>query len=445
MAKTPPAKKGSRLLSLAGMTARIGSDVARDRWQRLWQKDIDRSAADAELYTRIGKEIAGTLGSMKGAVMKVGQIISQYRDVLPPELIEALSSLQNQAPPRPFSEIEARLIEAFGSGWRQHFSHFDETALASASIAQVHRARTLDGREIVVKVQYPDVDASIKADLGQLRMAFKIARVLPVKGDLLDAIFEEIRQSLNDELDYFLEASTLQRFREFHSDDAQVIVPEVLVELSTRRVLSLIYEPGDHFAQLDEHYDQATRNILGERLFRTIARQLFVLKTVHCDPHPGNFAARPDGSLVIYDFGSVKAMSGVGVQHYAAITQAAFAGDTERLEQGLIAMGARNTEHTPYLGSDFYAPWIRLAQASIDNKPVNYAEFPLAEIAMKLSRKALPQWRAFQPVPEQVMINRAIGGHYWNLREIRAELAMRAFAEKLVAEALAGEALSLKQ
>ena len=108
-------------------------------------------------------------------------------------------------------------------------------------------------------------------------------------------------------------------------------------------------------------------------------------------------------------------------------------------------MGARNTEHTPHLGSDFYAPWIRLAQASIDNKLVKYAEFPLAEIAMKLSREALPQWRAFQPVPEQVMINRAIGGHYWNLREIRAELAMRPFAEKLVAEALAGEAPVLKQ
>ncbi|MEO6699311.1 MAG: AarF/ABC1/UbiB kinase family protein [Paraperlucidibaca sp.] len=434
MANKPPPKKGSRLLSLAGMTARIGSDVARDRWQRLWQKDIDRSVADAELYTRIGREIAHTLGTMKGAVMKVGQIISQYRDVLPPELIEALSSLQNQAPARPFSEIEARLFEAFGRDWRQHFSHFDEAALASASIAQVHRARTVDGREVVVKVQYPDVDASIKADLGQLRLAFKIARVLPVKGDLLDAIFEEIRQSLTDELDYFLEAATLQRFREFHRDDAQVIIPEVLVELSTRRVLTLVYEPGDHFAHLDTRYDQATRNAVGERLFRSIARQLFVLKTVHCDPHPGNFAARPDGSVVMYDFGSVKTLSDAGVQRYVAVTQAALADDALKLEQGLIAMGARNTEHTPHLGSDFYAPWIRLAQASIDTKLVRYAEFPLAEIAMKLSREALPQWRAFQPVPEQVMINRAVGGHYWNLREIRAELAMRPFVKQLLLE-----------
>lgn len=434
MANTPPPKKGSRLLSLAGMTARIGTDVARDRWQRLWQKDIDRDAADAELYTRIGREIASTLGTMKGAVMKVGQIISQYRDVLPAELIEALSSLQNQAPPRPFREIEARLLEAFGRDWRQRFSHFDEAALASASIAQVHRARTVDGREVVVKVQYPDVDASIKADLGQLRMAFKIARVLPVKGDLLDAIFEEIRQSLSDELNYFLEANTLQRFREFHRDDAQVIIPEVLVELSTRRVLTLIYEPGDHFAHLDARYDQATRNTIGERLFRSIARQLFVLKTVHCDPHPGNFAARPDGSVVMYDFGSVKTLSDAGVKRYAAITQAALAGDVLKLEHGLIAMSARNTEHTPHLGSDFYAPWIRLAQASIDTKLVRYAELPLAEIAMKLSREALPQWRAFQPVPEQVMINRAIGGHYWNLREIRAELAMRPFIKELLLE-----------
>lgn len=437
MATILPPKSGSRLLRLAGMTARIGGDVARDRWQRLWHKDHDRSAADAELYTRIGREIASTLGQMKGAVMKVGQIISQYRDVLPPELIEALSSLQNQAPPRPFAEIETRLVEAFGRDWRQHFSDFDESALASASIAQVHRARTLDGREVVVKVQYPDVDASIKADLGQLRLAFKIARVLPVKGDLLDAIFEEIRQSLNDELDYLLEASTLQRFRDFHRDDAQVIIPEVLVALTTRRVLTLAYEPGDHFAHLDARYDQATRNALGERLFRSIARQLFILKTVHCDPHPGNFAARPDGSLVMYDFGSVKTLSDAGVQRYASITQAALAGDAAELERGLIAMAARNTEHTPHLGEDFYREWMRLAQASIGAKPVCYGEFPLAEIAMKLSREALPHWRAFQPVPEQVMINRAIGGHYWNLRELRAELAMQPAVEGWLSEALA--------
>lgn len=424
MAK-PPKKSPSRLISLAGMTARIGSDVARDRWQRLWQKDIDRSAADAALYTRIGREIAATLGNMKGAVMKVGQIISQYRDVLPAELIEALSSLQNQAPARPFSEVEARLIEAFGSDWRQHFQRVDEIALASASIAQVHRACTLDGREVVVKVQYPDVDASIKADLGQLRLAFKIARVLPVKGELLDAIFEEIRQSLSDELDYFLEANTLQRFREFHQDDPLVIIPEVVVALSSRRVLTLVYEPGDHFAELDARYDQATRNALGERLFRSMARQLFILKTVHCDPHPGNFAARSDGSIIMYDFGSVKTLSDAGVRRYASITEAALANDAQRLEQGLIAMGARNTDHTPHLDAGFYAPWMRLAGASIGDDIVKYGEFPLAEIAMKLSREALPHWRAFQPVPEQVMINRAIGGHYWNLRELRAELAMR--------------------
>ncbi|REH38670.1 putative unusual protein kinase regulating ubiquinone biosynthesis (AarF/ABC1/UbiB family) [Paraperlucidibaca baekdonensis] len=424
MAK-PPKKSPSRLLSLAGMTARIGSDVARDRWQRLWQKDIDSSAADAALYTRIGREIAATLGNMKGAVMKVGQIISQYRDVLPAELIEALSSLQNQAPARPFSEVEARLIEAFGSDWRQHFQRVDEIALASASIAQVHRACTRDGREVVVKVQYPDVDQSIKADLRQLRMAFKIARVLPVNGELLDAIFEEIRQSLSDELDYFLEANTLQRFREFHQDDPLVIIPEVVVALSSRHVLTLIYEPGDHFAELDARYDQATRNALGERLFRSMARQLFILKTVHCDPHPGNFAARRDGSIIMYDFGSVKTLSDAGVQRYASITEAALANDAQRLEQGLIAMGARNTDHTPHLDAAFYAPWMRLAGASIGDDIVKYGEFPLAEIAMKLSREALPHWRAFQPVPEQVMINRAIGGHYWNLRELRAELAMR--------------------
>ncbi len=421
----PPASATSRFLKLAGMTARISGDVARDRWQRLWQQEQDRSEQDAALYARIGAEIAGTLGEMKGAVMKVGQVMSQYRDILPPELVDALGKLQKDSPPRPYSDIEPRLREAFGNRLEDHFAFIDPVALASASIAQVHRARTRDGREVVIKVQYPGVDAAVASDLRQLQLALKIARVLPVSGDLLDALFAEIRRSLSEELDYRHEAAAIEAFRSFHAHDPLVIIPAVLPELSSERVLTLHYEPGDPLGELDERYDAASRDALGALLFRTIGEQIYRFRRVHCDPHPGNFAARTDGSLVIYDFGCIKTLPESIVDTYGALTQAALRGDAGGLESGLIRLGARNTRHTVALPHDFYQPWIKLTQDSFNEEKVNFGSFPLAERVIKLSRKAMPQWRAFQPVPEIVMINRAVGGHYWNLRQLGCRLALR--------------------
>ncbi|MEK6789948.1 MAG: AarF/ABC1/UbiB kinase family protein [Pseudomonadota bacterium] len=421
-----PRPTTQRLLKLAGMTARISGHAARDRWQRLWQSsETDRSAQEAELYTRIGTEIAETLGEMKGAVMKVGQVVSQYRDLLPPELVNALTRLQNDAPPQPFSALLPRLHEAFGPDLDRHFSFIDPTPLASASLAQVHRARTSDGREVVLKVQYPGVDAAVAADLKQLRIALKLARVLPVKNEILDALFREIAQSLEAELDYRFEAEAIARFRRYHADTPNIVIPEVLTALSNTRVLTLSFEPGDGLGQLDDRYDQPLRNQIAATLFQALGRQLYQFGEIHCDPHPGNFAARLDGSLVMYDFGCIKKVSAQVSQRYGEITRAALAGDAAIIESGLIALGARQTAHTPTLPESFYTPWLELAQESFSDDTTDFASFPMAERVITLSRAALPHWRAFQPVPETVMINRALGGHYWNLRQLGAQLALR--------------------
>lgn len=420
-----PRPTTQRLLQLAGMTARISGHAARSRWQRLWQDDSERNAQDAALYTRIGTEIAATLGDMKGAVMKVGQVVSQYRDLLPAELVDALTRLQNDAPAQPFSVILPRLHEAFGPDLTRYFRDIEETPIASASLAQVHRARLSDGREVVLKVQYPGVDSAVAADLKQLKVALKIARVLPVRNDILDALFREIEQSLKAELDYRIEAAAIERFRQYHADTPQVVIPAVLAELSNTRVLTLSYEPGDSLSQLDERYDQATRNRIAATLFQALGRQLYQFGEIHCDPHPGNFAARLDGSLVIYDFGCIKKVSPRVSGIYAAMSRAALKGDSDAIEAGLIALGARQTEHTPRLAAAFYKPWLDLMQRSFSDQITDFASFPLAEQVIALSRDALPNWRAFQPVPETVMVNRALGGHYWNLRQLGAQLALK--------------------
>lgn len=424
---------GNRFLKLAGMTARISGDMAKHRLRRLWQDDATRSQQDAELYTRVGTEIAHTLGGMKGAVMKVGQVFSQYRDVLPRELTDALASLQKDSPPRPFEELLPRLAAAFPD-WTAVFAHIEPTALASASIAQVHRARLIDGREVVVKVQYPGIEQAIESDLKQLKLALKLARVLPVAGHLLDELFAEIRTSLTNELDYTCEAAALARFAAFHRHDPRVIIPAVIPEASTRQVLTLTYEPGDPFGELNARYSQAQRDAIGRLLFETMAAQLYQLEAMHCDPHPGNFAARPDGSLVIYDFGCIKQLPPGLSERYRQLTLAALAGDASAVESGLIRLGARNTQQQVALPLDFYRPWLQLAQEGLAaEEPVDFARFPLIERIVKLSRKALPHWRAFQPVPDIVLINRALGGHYWNLRQLGCRLATRPLVEQALA------------
>lgn len=416
---------GRRFLKLASLSARVSTEVARHRWQQLWSP-APADEANAALYARVGQDIARTLGDMKGAVMKVGQVFSQYRDLLPPELTDALATLQKDAPPQPFANLLPRLQAAFGSDWRQSFQWIDEVPMASASMAQVHRARTPDGREVVIKVQYPGIDRAIDSDLKQLQLAFKLARVLPMRRDLLDRLFEEIRDSLAQELDYRIEANTLIAFRRFHAHHEGVIIPEVIPELSSAHVLTLSYEPGIPLAEAAERLPQAIRNQIGARLFKTLGAQLFQWGRLHCDPHPGNFAVREDGSVILYDFGCTKTFPEALKAPYRALCQAALAGDEHAVEAEMRALGARDTTQAPRLPDGFYEPWLALAQACLNSDTaVDFATYPLAEQAITLGRQSLGQWRAFQPVPDLVLINRSLGGHYWNLRQLGAQLSTR--------------------
>src|SRR5690606_5784337 len=186
-----------------------------------------------------------TLGEMKGAVMKVGQIASQMKDILPPQVAEALSVLQKASAPMPFSVIRRQLRNELGDEPDKLFQHFEEEPFAAASIGQVHRATTHDGREVVVKVQYPAVRESIDSDMRHLRRILRLGGLLKVSTEVLDELFHEIKEQLQEELDYRQEAEHLHEFRQFHAHQPWIVIPEVISELTTDKVLTLSYEPGD--------------------------------------------------------------------------------------------------------------------------------------------------------------------------------------------------------
>jgi hypothetical protein len=166
-------------------------------------------------------------------------------------------------------------------------------------------------------------------------------------------------------------------------------------------------------------------NELGHRLFDAIGEQIYQLQAVHCDPHPGNFAFRPDGSLIIYDYGCIKEIKPEIVEFFRVIAQAAINHDYEGIEKQLIQIGVRNTEHVPHIGGDFYAPWVTIALKAFDDQPFDFAKATLHEDITKQARKSLKYWDAFQPSPDTLLVDRAIGGHYWTLKQLGVNTAFR--------------------
>lgn len=401
-------------MKLAGMTASVAGSYAKGKVKTLLTGE---KADQSEEWRAAGEMIAKTLGEMKGAVMKVGQIASQARDILPPEIANALASLQNEAPPMPYEVIAKQIEREFGTSPDRLFSWFDPEPFAAASIGQVHRARTDDGREVVVKVQYPGVDTSVDSDLAHLRLALRAAGVLKINKKAMDALFDELRARIHEELDYTLEATNVLLFRQLHKDDEGIVIPEVIGERSSKRVLTMAWEPGDRIDRVDlDAYPQEVRNLLGERVFRAFARQIFEHKIVHGDPHPGNFAFRPDGTVVIYDFGCIKHLKPETIEAYQEVIRHGVREDWPALDEAMIRLGAR-TPDGPVLDGEFYKPWrdIFIHPFSAGVQPFDFGNATVHAKVQRLVPSALKNLASLQPPAETIFVDRVIGGHYWTM------------------------------
>src|SRR5690554_1839022 len=428
MAKKPVTSRSGRFLKLAGMTASVAGQYAGQRARRMFRSGHDESAQSKD-YTRMAGQIADTLGELKGAVMKVGQIASQTQDFLPKEFSDALQRLQKEAPPVDFEIIVRQIESELGKPVSELFEYLQETPYAAASIGQVHRARLFDGTDVIVKVQYPGVDKSCDSDLKQLRMALRLGGLLKMPKKTVDQLFGEIRERLKEELDYENEAENLKLFRDFHEKDEWVIIPAVIKSHSTRRVLTLELVEGDHVNDVTpDRYSQSTINLLGHRIFTTMADQLFRFQCIHGDPQPGNFAYRPDGSIIMYDFGCVKKLKPEIVEAYRKTLIAALDEDYQALDAHLIDLGAR-VGSQPAVDEDYYAMWRDILIVPFEQEePYDFAG---SEIHKRVAAKTSTVFKyldRFRPPVESIFIDRMIAGHYWMLKRLGVQAA---FGEEL--------------
>lgn len=428
MAKTA-STPGRRFMKLASMTASIATKTVSNSIRNITADEEQKNASRSKLFQDIGLQIADTLGEMKGAVMKVGQIASQYKDIFPPEVAKAISKLQRQAPAMPFAEIKAQVEQELGKPLAQIFKSFEEQPFAAASIGQVHKAVLPNGQQVVVKVQYPGVEEACDSDLKQVRLALRLMGVLKIDRKLQDKLFREIQDSLDNELNYEIEAQNLDVARAFHSAlDDKIIIPQVYKDYSSRHILTLSLELGDSI-ETASTWSQETRNALGRRLFRAIGREIFFLKRFHCDPHPGNFAFREDGSVIVYDYGGVKTLSPEIVSHFKQLINAARKHDIPLMEQQLDALHSLNE-----LGKfpvDLYEQWLEVLMRPLTTQ-YDFAENSAHHDGVELIKPSLKYWDVFKPSPDTLMVNRTVSGHYWNLIHLKVNDNLNDLFEELV-------------
>lgn len=409
-----PASGTRRMLKMAGMTASLASRYAGNKIANNFRSEEAQLEARARFKADAGKHLANTLGELKGAVMKVGQLASQVSDLLPEEISEPLKALQKEAPPMAFEVIEEQIRASLGKPSGELFAEISQEPYAAASIGQVHRGRLHDGREVVVKVQYPGVADAVDSDLRQLKMAMRMASMVKVSKNVMDRIFGEIRERLLEELDYENEAANMALFRDFYAGSPEYVIPETVPELCTREVLTMVLEEGDSLQHVAEHYDESLRERLMISLFHFMTRSVFELKAVHADPNPANFAFRPSGAIVMYDFGCIKRLRDETVDAYHKAVSAGLEGDWVRVDQALFELGARIRNSGP-IADDFYAGWQPIVLKPFLHESFDFSSSTVHKAVMAKSPEMLGYLDQFKPPVDTLYLDRMVSGHYWTL------------------------------
>jgi predicted unusual protein kinase regulating ubiquinone biosynthesis (AarF/ABC1/UbiB family) len=293
---------------------------------------------DDKARVKTAEEAAALMGNMKGVFMKLGQIVSFADGALPPAAQAALSKLQQDAPPMDFQLARGVVEKEMGGDLGRHFKSFDEVPLAAASIGQVHRAKLHDGTDVVVKVQYPGVDAAIEADLGSIDRLGVMAAMVNKAVDF-QSVLGELRLRLLEELDYRIEARNQELFRHLWAGHPMIRVPRVFTSHSRRRILTSEYVRGFTFYEFNKVADARERKIASAAIADFVFDSMFCHLVYNGDPHPGNYLFHDDGAVTFIDFGCVKRFAPDSMRDIKRFFRAIFEGDRATHEEYVHKIG----------------------------------------------------------------------------------------------------------
>jgi predicted unusual protein kinase regulating ubiquinone biosynthesis (AarF/ABC1/UbiB family) len=300
-----PGGRGERLARLGWMATGIAGGMLAEGVRQL-AKGNRPHIKDLLLTPSNARRMADQLAKLRGAAMKVGQLVSmESGDLLPPALAEILSRLRSDARSMPRAQVMEVLNANWGLGWEKRFRNFSFTPLAAASIGQVHRAQTHDGRDLAIKVQYPGVRDSIDSDVDNVAGLLRMSGLLPKELDI-GQVLRDAKQQLHDESDYLREGGFLQRYAELLQDSPEYVLPKMHADLTTRTVLAMDYVGGVPIESLVDA-SQEVRNRVMTMLFGLLLREVFEFRLVQTDPNFANYRYDFDThQLILLDFGATR-------------------------------------------------------------------------------------------------------------------------------------------
>jgi predicted unusual protein kinase regulating ubiquinone biosynthesis (AarF/ABC1/UbiB family) len=294
-------KQIKRYAQVGGIVGKLATKLASQKYLGI-KLDKNKHAA----------EIRAALGGIKGPLMKVAQLSATIPDLLPPEYVEELMHLQSNAPPMGWLFVKRRMAAELSLKWQDSFINFDKEATKAASLGQVHKAILPNKKIVACKLQYPDMESAVSADLSQLKMIFSIYQSYN-KAIKTDEVYKEITDRLKEELDYIREKKLMNVFRNIFSKSNFVHIPEVIEDLSTKRLLTMSWLEGDSILKF-KNEKKEIRNTIAKNMFYAWYKPFYGFGIIHGDPHLGNYSIQKNLSVNLYDFGCMRIFRGKFIQ-----------------------------------------------------------------------------------------------------------------------------------
>lgn len=424
-----PGSRLSRLIRFGSLASGVASGMLAEGARQLAQ---GKRPALSDLLLTPGnvQRVANQLSQLRGAAMKVGQLLSMDAgDLLPRELSDILSRLRSDAHPMPMSQLVAVLNESWGKGWEGRFERFSFTPLAAASIGQVHAAQGKDGQRLAIKVQYPGVRESISSDVDNVATLLSISGLLP-KGMDVAPLLEEAKRQLQDEADYLKEAGHLRHFHQLLADSPDFLVPRAYTEYCSPTILVMSFVDGVAVESL-EHAPQAERDRIIALLFGLLMREVFEFQCVQTDPNFANYRYQRDtGRMVLLDFGATRRYARNSTEAFRRLLIAGLREDRAAIADAALDIGYFQPETLPRhraLLTDL------IAQACEPLRHQGAYDFAASDLAVRLRDAGwqLGADRDFwgSPPVDVLFLHRKVGGLYLLAAKLKARVNVRSLFE----------------